>query len=457
MILHRMSIIRKSNDLQNNQLQRRKAIVATAVSCIAGAVVLLVAACTSSGNVTTPGDASAPQATPTALPVSASVVTDTVVDPVSLDPSALGDARIPAVVDVQLDAMDIVAAREQVLGNIYEASLPSVVYVRVMYRLDSNDAQFGRDFFRGFPGAPFDEYQYSAGSGFVWDAEGHILTNWHVVDGADSVSVVFADGQELDAEFLGGDPDSDLAVLRINPTQRESLNPLPKGSMEELRVGQMALAIGSPFGQDFTLTSGIVSALGRTIRSGNGPYSIPMVVQTDAPINPGNSGGPLLDRHGQVIGINTQIVSETGTNSGVGFAVPIDIAKQVVPELIEHGRYDYAWLGISGATLSADAADRMGLTEGSRGVLVINVVDDSPAQAAGLEGGSESVVIAGNDLLLGGDVITAIDGEAVREMHDLISYLVEHTRPGDHVVLDVLRTGGDTLTVTVTLGTRPGN
>ena len=155
--------------------------------------------------------------------------------------------------------------------------------------------------------------------------------------------------------------------------------------------------------------------------------------------------------------INTQIASETGTNSGVGFAVPIDIAKQVVPELIEHGRYDYAWLGISGATLSAAAADRMGLPDGSRGVLVIDVVEDSPAQAAGLEGGSESMVIAGDDLLLGGDIITAIDGEVVREMHDLISYLVEHTRPGDDVVLDVLRAGGDTVAVAVTLGTRPSN
>ena len=235
------------------------------------------------------------------------------------------------------------------------------------------------------------------------------------------------------------------------------MKPLPRGDLDDIRVGQMALAIGSPFGQDFTLTSGIVSALGRTIRSGSGPYSIPLVVQTDAPINPGNSGGPLLDRHGRVIGINTQIISNSGANSGVGFAVPIDIAKQVAPDLIEHGKYEYAWLGISGTTLTQDAVEYLELPEGSRGVLVVRAIDDGPASEAGLKGGDEEVTLEGEEVTLGGDVILAINGEVVKDMHALISYLVEHTRPDDDIELNILRSNGERETISVTLGTRPEN
>ena len=424
---------------------------------IGAALVFLLAACNTPEDVTGPEiDTDTPRPTPTAITTSVGIVTGTRVDSVAVEPRTTVNGSMPTVVETQLDAMEIVAAREEVLANIYEQSLPSVVYVRVVHRLDPDDNQFGRDFFGGIPRAPLDEYQHGAGSGFVWDEEGHILTNWHVVEGSDSVSVVFADGTELDAEFLGGDPDSDLAILRVDPALRK-LKPLPRGDLDDLRVGQMALAIGSPFGQDFTLTSGIVSALGRTIRSGSGPYSIPLVVQTDAPINPGNSGGPLLDRLGQVIGINTQILSRSGGNSGVGFAVPIDIAKQVVPDLIEHGKYEYAWLGISGATLTADAVEHMGLPEASRGVLIVKAIEDGPAEGAGIKGGEEEVTIEGEDVTLGGDVITAIDGRTVKEMHDLISYLVENTRPGDEIELTLLHSNGETETITVTLGTRPEN
>ena len=422
------------------------------VFCIGAALVFLLAACNTTDDVTTTESSSTVPPTPTAITVSSSVVTETVVDPVTL---AEGN-RSTAVVDLQIDAMDIVAAREEVLARIYEDSLPSVVFVRVVHRLDPDDRQFGGEFFGGIPRDRFDEYQHGAGSGFVWDEEGHILTNWHVVEGSDSVSVVFADGEELEAELLGGDPDSDLAILMIDTAQRQ-VQPLPRGDIDDLRVGQLALAIGSPFGQDFTLTSGIVSALGRTIRSRSGPYSIPLVVQTDAPINPGNSGGPLLDRLGQVIGINTQILSQSGANSGVGFAVPIDIAKQVVPDLIEHGKYEYAWLGISGATLTADVVEHMGLPEASRGVLIVKAIEDGPVEGAGIKGGEEEVTIEGEDIVLGGDVIMAINGEPVKEMHDLISYLVEHARPGDDIELDVLHSNGETETITVTLGTRPEN
>ena len=424
---------------------------------IGAALVFLLAACNTPEDVTGPEtDTETPRPTPTAITTSVGVVTNGIVDPGVVAPRTTENGSMPSVVETQLDAMEIVAAREQVLANIYEESLPSVVFVRAVHRIDPDDNQFGRDFFGGIPRGPLDEYQHGAGSGFVWDEEGHILTNWHVVEGSDSVSVVFADGTELDAELLGGDPDSDLAILKVDPALRE-LKPLPRGDLDDLRVGQMALAIGSPFGQDFTLTSGIVSALGRTIRSGSGPYSIPLVVQTDAPINPGNSGGPLLDRLGQVIGINTQILSRSGGNSGVGFAVPIDIAKQVVPDLIEHGKYEYAWLGISGATLTSDVVEHLGLPEASRGVLIVKAIEDGPAEGAGIKGGEEEVTIEGEDVTLGGDVITAINGIAVRKMHDLISYLVENNRPGDEIELDVLHSNGETETITVTLGTRPEN
>ena len=418
---------------------------------LGAALIILLAACTDvDDSADSDNSASAARPEPTPLPtiVSERIAVDDATGPID----TIDAAEDPPL----LSPMDIVAAREHVLTTVYENALPSVVYVSVVHRLDPEDSAFGFDFFGERPQGPLDEYRHGAGSGFVWDAEGHILTNWHVVEGSDSVSVVFADGQEVDAEFLGGDPDSDLAILKIDPAVRE-LRPLPRGDVDDLKVGQMALAIGSPFGQDFTLTSGIVSALGRTIRSGSGPYSIPLVVQTDAPINPGNSGGPLLNRHGQVIGINTQILSRSGANAGVGFAVPIDIAKQVAPDLIEHGKYEYAWLGISGTTLTSDVIEEMELPEGSRGVLVLDVTEDGPADKAGLKGGEEEATVEGRELVLGGDVITSVNGQEVREMHDLISYLVEHARPGDEITVSILHPDGEAETLTVTLGTRPEN
>ena len=356
-----------------------------------------------------------------------------------------------------LSADDIVAAHESVLGDIYEASLPSVVQIRITQIVDgiSPDSRF--DFFGGRSGGTEDRFIRGEGSGFVWDREGHILTNYHVVEGADTVTVVFSNGDEVEATVIGGDPDSDLAILQIDVSGRE-LKPLPKGDSDDLRVGQLALAIGNPFGQEFTLTSGIVSALGRTIRSGNSLFSIPQAIQTDAPINPGNSGGPLLNRRGQVIGINTQIITQGGGgSSGIGFAVPINIAKRVVPELIANGKYEYSWLGISGATTSALVLDRMNLPDGTRGVHVIAVADDSPASDAGLLGSDRDVTVDGLDLPLGGDVIVGINGDIIRSMDDLVAYLVANTSPGDVVVLDLIREGGETAVLEVTLGKRPSN
>jgi 2-alkenal reductase len=357
-----------------------------------------------------------------------------------------------------VDPMSIVAAHEEVLAGIYQRVLPSVVHIRVV-----QTAAAGQNF--QMPDLPFDfpnapqlpdqgmPFRSGEGSGFVWDTEGHIVTNNHVVDDADKVTVYFADGTLAEAEVLGTDPNADLAVIQVD-IPRDQLVPVQTGDSGKLRVGQMAVAIGNPFGLENTMTYGIVSALGRTIASGLSQFSIPEVIQTDAPINPGNSGGPLLDRQGQVIGINTQIVSDSGSNSGVGFAVPINIAKQVVPALIEQGSYDYAWLGISGQTLQPEIAALMDLPEDTRGALVMEVSQDSPAARAGLRGSDQSATLDGIDVQVGGDVIVSIEGQQVEGMDDLIAYLVDKTAPGDPVKLEILR-NGKSRTVEVTLGTRP--
>lgn len=203
------------------------------------------------------------------------------------------------------------------------------------------------------------------------------------------------------------------------------------------------------------MTSGIVSAVGRTIRSGNALFSIPEAIQTDASINPGNSGGPLLDREGAVIGINSQILSRTGSNTGIGFAVPINTAKQVVPTLIKGEDYEYAWLGISGGTLTPEVAEFMKLPEDTEGALVIDVTQDGPADKAGLVGSDKTLTVAGQEYQLGGDVITAINGQPIKTMDELISYLIQETRPGDTVELQVIHSDGQEETVSVTLGVRP--
>lgn len=203
------------------------------------------------------------------------------------------------------------------------------------------------------------------------------------------------------------------------------------------------------------MTSGIISAVGRVMHSGNSPFSVPEAIQTDAPINPGNSGGPLLDRQGRVIGINSQIISRSGANAGVGFAVPINIVKQIVPTLIKGESYEYAWLGISGAPLTAEVADFMKLPADTKGALVIDVMQNSPADKAGLAGSDKTLQIAGAEYQLGGDVITAINDQPVEDMDDLITYLIEQTRPGDQVTLDVIRPDGQQERVEVELEARP--
>ncbi|MBM3945456.1 MAG: trypsin-like serine protease [SAR202 cluster bacterium] len=327
---------------------------------------------------------------------------------------------------------DIVAALESAYARIYREAVPSIVFIRVT---------------TAFTGG-------AEGSGFVWDADGHIVTNNHVVAGASSVTVIFADGTEARATVVGTDPNSDLAVVKVDlPAGR--LIPLPTGDSAALRVGQLVAAIGNPFGQEFTMTTGIVSALDRSVASGTSSFSIPGVIQTDASINPGNSGGPLLDRLGKVVGINTMILSNSGSNAGVGFAVPINTAKRVVPQLIETGSVQYSYLGISAGTLTQSVAEAMELPGDTRGVLVALVVRGGPADGV-LRGATRTATVNGASVDIGGDVITAVNGMALRSMDQLLSYLQANTAPGDVIELAVLR-GGEPLTLSVTLGTRPSN
>ena len=348
-----------------------------------------------------------------------------------------------------LDPAAVVAAYEQVLGDIYTAALPSVVLIRVSKNLGASQEM------PAIPGLPDDFFQHSGGSGFVWDNEGHIVTNHHVVSDADRVTVILPDRTEMEAKVLGTDPDSDLAVIKVQDTDGVMV-PVTLGDSDQVNVGQVAVALGNPFGQQFSITSGIISGVGRTIRSGHSPFSIPEVLQTDAPINPGNSGGPLLDRNGHVIGVNTQIISRSGSNSGIGFAVPINIAKQVIPALLEKGHFQYSWLGISGSSIIPDIAEAMGLPGGTLGALVIEVVPDSPAAKAGLRGSDRTMLLEGLEIPVGGDIVVAIDGNPVDGIDDIIAYLVGNTRPDQEIVLEVLRDGGRE-EIKVTLGTRPGS
>ena len=408
------------------------------------AVIALLIAASCGGNGATEAPTTTP---PSPSPTSLS-------DPSATSAAVAPDLQLPDLRLDDLDANAIVAAQEQVINQIYERSLPSITHIRVVQRVDGsgNDTPFGLP-------SPFGDdqgglFRRGEGSGFVWDQQGRVVTNFHVIANADRVMVILSDGTEVEAEILGSDPDSDLAVLQVEVPDG-GLPAVNLGDSDALKVGQLVTAIGNPFGQEFTITSGIVSALGRTIRSGNSPFSIPKVIQTDAAINPGNSGGPLLDREGRVIGINTQIITQSGANSGIGFAIPINTAKQVVPSLISEGRFEYAWLGISGQPVDTEVANLMDLPDGTRGALVVDVTKDGPADDGGVRGSDKTTTVQGVTFALGGDVITAIDGVKIEGLDDLIAYLNQRTRPGDQVVLEVIRDGKDSQEITVKLGARP--
>ncbi len=333
-----------------------------------------------------------------------------------------------------------VDAEDAMLINLYQRTNPGVVYIEVLVGEGETNIPLG------------------SGSGFVIDTEGHIITNNHVVEEANIVRVIFSDGSVADdAQILGRDPYSDLAVIFVDVSP-ERLVPLELGDSSTLQVGQRVIAIGNPFGLEGTMTVGIISALGRTLPAQviqNAGFRNPEIIQTDAAINPGNSGGPLLDTRGQVIGVNTAIRSATGTNSGIGFAVPVNSVKHIVPHLIEEGTYHYPYLGITSDNrfTVAELAGPLGLLV-THGVLISEVQPETAAVRAGLRGGDHEVEIMGATIMAGGDIIVAIDGYELRNFDDLIAYLVRETEVGQDVLLTVIRDRAE-LEIPVTLGERP--
>jgi len=300
-------------------------------------------------------------------------------------------------------------------------------------------------------------FAYAAGSGFVYDNQGHIVTNAHVVQGTDTIEVTFSDDTQMHAKVVGIDLDSDIAVIKVDGDMSK-YQPLTIGNSDELTVGDRAIAIGNPFQEAGTMTTGIISGLHRSVlglnTSANGSYTIPDAIQTDASVNPGNSGGPLLNADGQVIGVNEQIASEVRQSSGVSFAIPSNLTKMVADALIQNGKIEYAWLGIGGTSLGLDVNEAMKLPTDTRGILVGTVQPGSPAEKAGLKGGSNTVTISGQQVQVGGDVIVAIDGQAVKHFEDLASYIFTKVKPGQTIKLTVLR-NGQQQDLSVTLAPRP--
>jgi S1-C subfamily serine protease len=316
-----------------------------------------------------------------------------------------------------------------------------------------------------FPaGGASDSLPIAQGSGFVIDADGHIVTNQHVVAEGGDIEVDFPSGEKAYATLVGTDPDSDLAVLKVD-VPAGTLKPLPLGDSDTVLVGDTVVAIGNPFGLSGTMTVGVVSAVGRTLESehaapGGTPFTAGDIIQTDAAINPGNSGGPLLDQSGQVIGVNRAIrtdstnASGSPLNSGIGFAVPINIVRRVVPVLIETGHYDYPYVGIQSLDdqlWTLKTLDALNLPSDANGAYVTCVTPGGPADQAGVNGAGDCFQTGLNP---GGDLITAIDGNPVRQFSDLLSYLINETSPGDQVTLTVLR-NGQQMDITVTLQPRP--
>jgi len=287
------------------------------------------------------------------------------------------------------------------------------------------------------------------GSGFVYSKRGYIVTNQHVIEDAERVKVTFTDGDTLNAEIIGTDKNNDLAVVKVN---KDNLEPLQLGNLSEVSAGQTAVAVGNPFGLRGTMTAGIISQKGRMIPTDTG-FSIPNVLQTDAAVNPGNSGGPLLNVEGDVVGVNTAIESRTGTFSGIGFAIPVNIVKNVVPDIIEKGNdFEYPWLGVSGFSVTPEIADAMNLSNSS-GFLVVNVIEDGPADEAGIREGDTTVSVGQSNITVGGDVITAIDGREMTGIGDILTYLQSGPEVGDNVTVTVIR-DGEKVDVPVTLGSR---
>ncbi len=363
-----------------------------------------------------------------------------------VSPAMLASGQQAAVADPQT----------QLLHDIYSKVNPSVVSIDVRIPTSTNSS--GRRG-GGFGQQNAQPYAYAAGSGFVYDTAGHLVTNAHVVQGADQIEITFADSTMMRAKVVGIDLDADVAVIQAQGNISKYA-PVPMGDSDAVQVGDRAIAIGNPFQFAGTMTNGIVSGLHRTVSglvttSGGGSYQIPDAIQTDAALNPGNSGGPLLNSQGQVIGINEQIESQVQQSSGVSFAIPSNLVKQVADGLIKNGRVQHTYLGISSVPLDLDVLDALKLPENTRGAYVEAVQPGSPADKAGLRGGgSTTIAINGADLAVGGDVITAINNQPVQSFDDLTGYLFTKTQVGQTVTLTVLR-GGKTQNIQVTLTARP--
>ena len=291
------------------------------------------------------------------------------------------------------------------------------------------------------------------GSGFVYSEDGYIITNNHVVDDAGIVNITFLDGESYTAKIIGTDPDLDLAVLKVEMESRY-IQPIPIGDSSQLKVGEQITAIGNPFGLSGSMTSGIISQMGRLLPQDSG-YSIPDVIQTDAAINPGNSGGPLLNMKGEVVGINTAIQSATGEFTGVGFAVPSNTVKKVIPVLIRDGIFHHPWMGISGSDVDPELAKVRGLAS-SKGFLVATVIEGSPAEEAGLLGVTDTKEIDGREYPLDGDIIIKIDDVVVRKISDILIHLQREKSVGDEMIMTINRDGA-IIEATLVLGERPQN
>lgn len=373
--------------------------------------------------------------------------------PLSVSPVVYGGLRALQATPTAMpqQAVNEAEAVQQVMINVFGRVDPSVVNIEVSV------AQGG-----GMLGG--------SGSGFVLDTQGHIATNAHVVRGAQDIWVTFSDGYATGASLVGLDDYADLAVIRVD-TDPARLYPVTLGDSSTLQVGQSVIAIGNPFGLRSSMSVGVISATGRALSSATTQggattaralYQNPSIIQVDAAINPGNSGGPLLDIHGQVIGITSAIRTESGGFEGIGFAVPVNTLKRIVPQLIEDGQAQYSWLGIS--AISPEASGLTGASVASLaesnglpvdyGVIITDVTPGSPAAEAGLRGGSNVVPVHNGEVTLGGDIIVAVNGEPVRDFDDLIGYLVANTSPGDTVTLTVYR-DNQPFDVQVTLRARP--
>jgi S1-C subfamily serine protease len=379
----------------------------------------------------------APTAVPTTVPTATAAP-----PPVATAPTA------PAPMDTASAAAAPAApstgalALEDEIAQVYDVVSPGVVNI--------TNRSYGYDFF--FRAVP----QEGTGSGFVYDKDGHIVTNYHVIEGAEELNVTLPDETTVPAEVVGSDPANDLAVIHIDVSP-DQLQPVSLGDSDTLRVGRFVVAIGNPFGLERTLTVGVVSALGRVIQSPDNSF-IGEIIQTDAAINPGNSGGPLLDLSGRVVGVNTSIISPSDASAGIGFAVPVSTVRRVVPELIARGYFPHPWLGITWWSLSSDLSDilrQAGMdVPVDKGLLIVETSPNGPADAAGLLGGQRQVRFGRYIVPVGGDIITAIDGEPVASDRDLNLYLDTQTDIGQVVQVTIIRDGQE-MTVPVTLTERP--